>query len=209
MAANFTTRRERALWIAALIVVLLILSSLPFAAELAEELDERSLFDAVFAAGFVLIVVAVATQAIRSKPGWLEAAVTVGVLGVALMGFARLAAPAERTHLFEYALVAVLIHQALLERQRGGGSVPTPWLTAITVTAGIGLADEAVQAVIPDRVFDWRDVAFNAGAAIGGGRRRIAGRVGERLPLTSKRVIESSSSGPSLDRRLRSSPTTA
>ena len=166
MTPLFTSTRERGLWIGALVVVVLIYSTLGLAQTLSDELQERSLFDAVFGVGFVLIVVAVATQAFRSKPGWVDVAIAIGIIGVALMALARVAVPAERTHLFEYALVAVLIHQALLERQRNGGSIRTPWLTAIGVTAALGTVDELIQAFIPDRVFDIRDVGFNALAAV-------------------------------------------
>ncbi len=74
--------------------------------------------------------------------------------------------PEERTHLFEYGLVAVLLHQALGERRRNGRRVPAPALQAIALTALLGWLDEGIQALLPDRVYDLRDVGTNAVAAV-------------------------------------------
>ena len=68
----------------------------------------------------------------------------------------------ERTHLIEYGIVAALIHQALLERVRNGRRVPAPAALAAALTALLGLVDEGIQALLPSRIFDPRDVLFNA-----------------------------------------------
>jgi hypothetical protein len=50
----------------------------------------------------------------------------------------------------------------LLERARNGRRVPSPAALAVAVTSLLGLLDEGIQAVLPSRVFDFRDVFFNA-----------------------------------------------
>jgi len=72
----------------------------------------------------------------------------------------------ERTHLIEYSLVAILIHQALIERQRQGRQVPSSAALAVVVTALLGLLDECIQAILPNRVFDLVDIGFNALAGL-------------------------------------------
>ena len=74
--------------------------------------------------------------------------------------------PVERTHLFEYGLVAVLIHQALEERIRNGGRVRAPVALAIGVTALLGWVDEGIQYLLPNRHYDWLDVGLNLLAAV-------------------------------------------
>jgi VanZ family protein len=76
----------------------------------------------------------------------------------------------ERTHLFEYGLVAILIHQALAERKRHGRQIAAPALCAVVATSLLGWLDEAIQWLMPNRAYDLRDVGLNAlagGMAIG------------------------------------------
>ena len=53
--------------------------------------------------------------------------------------------------------------------QRSSGAVTTEGLPAACVflaTSLIGLLDECIQAVLPNRVFDWRDILLNVLAAL-------------------------------------------
>jgi VanZ family protein len=72
----------------------------------------------------------------------------------------------ERTHLIEYGVVAVFIYEALAERVTQGRHVPMPALLAVLITVLIGIADECLQAFLPSRVFDPRDILFNSLAAV-------------------------------------------
>jgi len=68
-----------------------------------------------------------------------------------------------RAHLLiEYGVVAALIYEALSERVRNGRHIPGPAAVAVVVTACLGLLDEGIQAMLPSRVFDVRDIFFNA-----------------------------------------------
>ena len=62
--------------------------------------------------------------------------------------------------------MAVLIHQALVERTHKGRYVPLPAVLAIDLTALLGWLDEGIQWIMPNRIYDIRDVAFNALAAL-------------------------------------------
>ncbi|MCK5438818.1 MAG: hypothetical protein KAI97_02690 [Gemmatimonadetes bacterium] len=90
-----------------------IYSTLGLAGTLAEALRERNLLDASFVVGFLLVVAAIAGSALKRHRGRREIWVALGVTAVYGMVVVRMGiAPEERTHLFEYGLVAVLIHQA-------------------------------------------------------------------------------------------------
>jgi VanZ family protein len=74
--------------------------------------------------------------------------------------------PAERTHLFEYGLVATMIYQAFSERSRNGRRVLVPALLAVVIAAILGWFDESIQWLLPNRVYDIRDVGFNTLASL-------------------------------------------
>ena len=107
-------------------------------------LRARNLLGVAFGAGLLAVIVAVVGIALRRRPGSGELWVGVGVAAVYGMVLVRMAIE-ERTHLFEYGLVAVLIHAALDERRRGGRRVPAPPVLAVVATALLGWLDEAIQ----------------------------------------------------------------
>ena len=84
----------------------------------------------------------------------------------------------ERTHLFEYGIVAVLIYQALSERARNGRRVRAPAVLALVATVALGWIDEGLQALIPNRVYDNFDVVRNSVAAMIGIAGECGGGVG-------------------------------
>lgn len=161
----FVSARERRLWAAAVAVVAVLFATLGLARQWADALRSEGLLAAVFWVGFLMILGAIAVQGLRRRPGRLEVGLALGVAGAYLIALLRLAIPEERTHLIEYSVVALLVYEALRERSTSR-PVPMPGLLAIAITAAIGLADEGVQWLLPGRVFDLRDVAFNALAAV-------------------------------------------
>lgn len=82
------------------------------------------------------------------------------------MVFLRMAIPEERTHIVEYGVVAILIHEALTERASRGRPVPVPALLAIGATILVGALDEFVQLLLPSRVFDPADIFVNSVSAL-------------------------------------------
>lgn len=162
---SFTSARERRLWSWTLAVVVAIYATLGLARTLSDELRNRNLLDNTFFAAFVVLVVAVVVRALRLRRGGREIFVVLATAIVYVMMFLRMASPEERTHLLEYGVVALLVHEALTERADHGADVPRPALLAVAITAVIGTVDEGIQLLIPSRVFDPVDMAFNALAA--------------------------------------------
>lgn len=168
----FGSRRERGLWVAVVVVVVAIYSTLGLAGELAAELRNRQLLDGVFFAAFVAIIVGVVALARQSRPEGVELGVLLGVAAVWVLVVARMGIPEERTHLIEYGVVAALIHEALWERRRAGRRVVAPAGIAFGLSAVLGVVDECIQALLPNRVFDVVDIGFNvlaAGLAVAAG----------------------------------------
>lgn len=163
----FSSKRERRLWIALAIVLAGIYSTLGQAPAIVALLGERIVASAgtsLFFAMLALLVI-IPIFFIDKRLGRVEIAAGIGILAVFLTAWLRVGSWAERTHLFEYALVAALVHEILLERRDNGRSVPAPALLALLISLLLGLLDEGIQFLLPNRVFDPVDVAFNSLAA--------------------------------------------
>ena len=163
----FSSKRERRLWLALVIVLAGIYSTLgqtpAIAAALGTDLIESAEANLVFA--LLILLVLIPIFFVDKRLARLEIAVGIGILAVFLLTWLRLGSWEERTHLFEYALVAALVHEALLERRDNGRRVPAPTLLALLISLLLGLLDEGIQYLLPNRVFDPVDVAFNSLAA--------------------------------------------
>lgn len=159
----FASARERGLWLGVGAVLVAAGLTLWLAGAWAEDLAGRARLDAAFLLGFLLTMAAIALGAVWQRPMGREVWVALGLAAVYGMVVVRMGIPlAERTHLFEYGLVVALVYQALVERRKLGRKVPLPALLAVLITSLLGWLDEAIQYVLPDRVYDVRDVAFNA-----------------------------------------------
>ncbi len=161
----FTSPRERRLWLWSALVTATIYATLGLARTLAGALRSRGVLDVAFVVAALMLAAAVVTIGLRARPGTAEIGIAVGVAAVYLLAFVRMALPEERTHLIEWGLVAVLVLEALRERAARGRPVRVPALVAFAVAALLGVVDEAIQLVIPSRVFDPVDIFVNAVAA--------------------------------------------
>ncbi len=161
----FTSVRERRFWYWAALVQFAIYATLGLTGRLVDFLVDRRLVDEAFVAGFFMLVAAILWSGLTASPKNRDVWVVLGVVAAFSMLFPRLFLT-ERTHLFEYGLVGVLVYQALLERRRNGRRVPVPALLAIVAVALLGWLDEGIQALLPNRVYDLRDVGFNALAGL-------------------------------------------
>lgn len=162
----FASSRERRLWVWTLAVVIAIYVTLGLAQTLAASLNNSGLSTGLFILGCLLVLATVVTQGLKTRPGGVEVVVALGVAAVYLLVFVRMAVPTERSHLVEYGVVAVFIYEALTERASQGRRVPAPALLTVLATSLIGALDEGIQAFLPSRVFDLRDILFNTLAAV-------------------------------------------
>ena len=150
----------------ALAALTAIYASLPFSGRLAGLLREHGILEASFAVGVFLIGLTILAHALKPRPDSARLAVALGIIGVYLLIFVRIANPAERTHLIEYGVVSLLSLEALRERARNGYFAPSPALLAVVIATAGGVVDEFIQDALPGRVFDKRDILFNALASI-------------------------------------------
>ena len=133
-----------------------------------------------YAGNLVVIVLGLALlpRLRRRKPIVYIGCVLIGVL-YALLLLRINRSPAERLHLAEYGVLSFFLFAALRLDLRGWPL----YALALLVAGGIGATDEAVQWLLPNRVFDMRDIGLNilsSGlglAAVGmiGDRRQEAG----------------------------------
>ena len=173
----FASRGEKHRWFATGLCIVLIYSSLYIARPVAEFLRESNVLRLFVVLVFLTVGAVIAFRLAVAKPGWrvLGAAGVVGVGYLALLTLVPMM-PEERLHFLEYGAVAALIYMALRERQARGRAVghpdaETPWsipplIMAVLITGALGWIDEGIQAVLPERVYDLRDVAFNIAAAV-------------------------------------------
>ena len=156
----FTSRREKHIWFWTCLVIATIFSTLfigqPFATELADQ-NVQAFF---FVLGMILVGSAMVIHGLRSQPGKAEIAILLGIVAIYTMFFLRLGI-SERSHLIEYSVLAIFIHQAFLERTSQGVQISMPALIAWVVTFMIGIIDECIQIFLPNRVFDPIDILFN------------------------------------------------
>lgn len=158
----FKSNRERNLWFAALILIVSIMATLGLACPLTTFLSDTGLLPLFFILGILLVIVTALTRGFIRKPQITDFGLVLGIIAVYLLVFVRMEMPLERTHLIEYGILAIFIHEALNERASHGKKLPYSPLIAIGITACFGAIDEGIQAIIPGRVFDIRDILFNA-----------------------------------------------
>jgi hypothetical protein len=62
--------------------------------------------------------------------------------------------------------MALLARNALARGADGNAHAARNLLLGVALTSTLGLLEECLQGLVPQRVFDWRDVAMNAAAAL-------------------------------------------
>jgi len=155
----FTSSKEKRLWLYTFLVLVALIATLIFGGGLVPAMDQ-DLQGALFFYTMIAIAVAVILHGLITKPGIAEITVWLGLSAVYIMLYARLGF-AERSHLFEYSILAIFIHKALIERVAQGKNITEPALFAFLTAFGIGVLDEFIQLFLPGRVFDPIDILFN------------------------------------------------
>lgn len=171
-------------WIAGGLLLAIYLSLYPVQF-LLDALRERGLLRLTVGAAFVLVALGVVAALIRRRAGaraWLVL-LAFAVLYVVLLR--QLPVVQERFHLLEYGVLALALRRAwsegLAARWWGAALARRAAFAALLTAAAAGWGDELVQALLPNRVYDLRDVGFNAlAAALALGAEAAAGWTGER-----------------------------
>lgn len=163
----FVSPRERRMWLAASGLLLLIYATLAQAREIVNWLRERNTLRLAVALVLAAVVVLLVRNLIRRRPSrreLLTALLLVAAYAAVLLWMDR---AEERLHLVEYGMVAAFFYRALSERQKAGAKLwLSPAVASVLMTAVAGWIDEAIQYFVPSRVYDLRDVAFNALAGL-------------------------------------------
>lgn len=165
---GFRSVRERRLWVAVAVAVSLLLAALyPFQLVL-DALRARNLLRLSIAGLFLVGAVPVVYSLARRRAP-LRAWIVLAAAGAVYLGLAvAMEVPQERLHLVEYGALAILLRAAFAEsaavRPRGAHSANVDLRSLLAATA-IGWLDEAMQGILPNRMYDLRDVGFNALAA--------------------------------------------
>lgn len=106
----------------------------------------------VFASAFVSLV-----RQIARIPGWMFAVGVVSLEFAALIVAWPDLTPAERLHLLEYGGLSWLIVWALPREMAPGAQV----FWTLGIVSAVGTGDEGLQWLLPNRVFEWKDVGLN------------------------------------------------
>jgi VanZ family protein len=163
----FVSRRERRMWLSAACLLLLIYSTLNSARQIVDWLRERNMLRLTVALVLLIIAVILVRNLLRRRPGRAEVGVALAFFGAYAVMLVVMGRAEERLHLVQYGLVAAFIYRALMERrEHDAGPAISPAVGAIVLTAAFGWLDEGIQALLPSRVYDLRDVAFNAVAGL-------------------------------------------
>lgn len=159
---NFTSARELRLWIWVFVVLLAIYATLFFGGILIDFMIERRILEQSTFYLFLLLVTAFIVSGWKRSNRRLEYWIYAGVIAVYGMALLRMdLTTSERSHMFEYGLLAILTYEALIERRQNGVRIKFPALIAILGVGTVGLLDECLQFFIPYRVFDLVDIGFN------------------------------------------------
>lgn len=162
----FQSNREKWLWLSVFVLLLIIYSTLGVARDIAGYLKNEHLLGTFFYACSLLIGVGLTTYVIKSRSNFKAILVFLGVALLYFFLFMQMDIPEERTHIVEYGIVALLIHQALLERYKNQTKYFLVAVVAVVLTFLAGAVDEVIQEFLPTRYFDVRDILFNGFAGV-------------------------------------------
>jgi len=162
---NWAWWRERR-WVAFGVYVAVVFVTVPFTRQVVLALRNTDLLGATVTGSYAVAVAGIVYYVLfnRRLADWVAFAVVAALLCVVTVLLLGLSIPEERVHFLQYGAMALLARGAL---SRGtDGDAARGLLLGIALTSTLGLLEECLQGLVPRRVFDWRDVAMNAGAAL-------------------------------------------
>jgi len=141
-----------------------IYGSLAFVRKLTNALRDAGHLRTVVGVAFALAATAVVVLLVRHpalrRPRTALLVLAAGALYAAVIW--PMDSPEEKLHFIEYGAVGVLWFLSLPPQW----AMPKRWVTAALATVASGWLDEGIQALIPSRYYDLRDVGFNALAGV-------------------------------------------
>ncbi len=169
-----TSAREKRLWLQAALVQVAIYASLAYVRTPTTWLRERNLLRLTVGALFLVAAALILWRVGRRRPGVRELLVLAVFGAVYVYVLQGMRFVEERVHFLEYGLVGGLVYAALRERRAnllraGGGPLiltRLPAAAAMAITGLLGWGDEGIQALLPDRYYELRDVGMNVVAGI-------------------------------------------
>ncbi|MBL8915023.1 MAG: VanZ family protein [Archangium sp.] len=145
-------------------LLLTIYSTLWVIREITNAMRQRGMLIPAVGAAFALAALVVIALLIRNpalrKPKTLLLVAAAGAIYALVVW--PMESPEEKLHFIEYGIVGVLWFLSLPD----AWSTPKRYVTAALATVASGWLDEGIQALIPTRYYDLRDVGFNALAGL-------------------------------------------
>ncbi len=188
---NFTSKKEQNLWVSALVVFIAIYASLFLGGRFINFMVERRIIEQSTFYLFLILIVTFLLSGWRSSTKRLEYWVYAGVIAVYGMALLRMdLTSSERSHMFEYGLLSILLYEAMIERRQNGVDVKLPMLASSMIAGSIGLLDECIQYFLPYRVFDYVDIGFNYLASAMGVLMRFSVSKLQRLFLSRNKKLK-------------------
>lgn len=163
---HFYSTREKRLWGYALLTVLVIFTSLLLSREQQLWLLQPSIQVVLFLGMMLFVALTVVVHGLKGAARTTGRFVLPALLALGIALVFRLGAP-ERSHLLEFCILALFLYEALLERAQFRKGILPPALLAVLLATAIGVLDEGLQGLIPNRVLDPQDMWFNSLAAVG------------------------------------------
>lgn len=183
-----TSRQRRLVGIAAIVWWLAVLALVPFGRAIVDAMRSRSLLVLGTTAGFGgVMMLLVVTGVLLRRAGLVEPkrwlmALAMSAVVIALVQL--LPRAEERWHVVQYGILGTLCWAAMSPERR--------WrvVWAVMLVGGLGWIDEGIQLLLPSRVYDWLDVALNAGSGfVGVGIPALSGRLADaRATVLSSEV---------------------
>ncbi len=156
--------KTRTKWIVIVAEILLIYSTLYIIRFITTFLSERGMLSLTIYVITAVFFLLAALYVLRLRPHIFRILLLIPVFGTYGVLFLKMKIPVERIHLLEYGLLGFMLSSALSDRWDGKKAA----CVALAAAAAAGYVDEAIQYFLPNRVYDLRDVGFNALAGFGG-----------------------------------------
>lgn len=162
----FTSKREKRFWAFAFIVFIAIYATLFIDEPMISFFSNQDIQAYIFVFVMMVIGITIVLHSLKNTTSKTELTLILGIIAVYIMFFLRLGLP-ERSHLMEYSILTIFIHKALIERFKYRDNKLKPVVFTFIMTVLIGVIDECIQLMLPNRVFDINDILFNGIAIIG------------------------------------------